>query len=264
MKFGMPNLVECASLRECAELAKSNSLDFIEINMSFPEFTPWRFDIDNAKKIANEYGLFYTIHVDEALNPFDFNKSVSECYFNVMRDTIRTARKIGARILNLHLQKGIYVTLPEKVILLTDVYGEEYLSMVKDFIAMCEEEIADSGIKIAIENVDSNPFSTSQLKALELFMKSDAFCLTLDTGHECKLNFKDAHVYDKYPEKLMHMHLHDCKGGSPHIPLGTGEVDIDKKLSQHRGRTTLIEVKTIAGLIESVKYLKDRGIKNDE
>ena len=261
MKFGMPNLVECASLKECAELAKSNSLDFIEINMSFPEFTPGKFDIKSANEIAKEYGIFYTIHVDEAMNPFDFNKSVSECYFNVMRDTIRTARKIGAKILNLHLQKGIYVTLPEKVILLTDVYKEEYLSMVKAFIKMCEEEIGDSGIKIAIENVDSNPFSKSQLTALPLFMESDAFCLTLDTGHECKLNFKDAHVYEKYPEKLLHMHLHDCKGGSPHLPLGIGDVRIDEKLAQHKGETTLIEVKTVAGLIESVKYLNERGIK---
>lgn len=264
MKFGMPNLVECDSLLECAKLAKSQGLDFIEINMSFPEFTPARLDVENANRIANEYGLFYTIHVDEALNPFDFNKSVSDCYFNVMRDTIRVARRIGAKILNLHLQKGIYVTLPERVILLTDVYKEEYLSMVKSFIRMCEEEISDSGIKISIENVDSNPFSTSQLTALELFLKSDAFCLTLDTGHECKLNYKDSHVYDKYSEKLLHMHLHDCKAGSPHLPLGVGEVEIDKKLVQHKGSTTLIEVKTVEGLIESVEYLNKRGIKNDK
>lgn len=264
MKFGMPNLVECDSLLECAKLAKSQGLDFIEINMSFPEFTPARLDVENAKRIASEYGIFYTIHVDEALNPFDFNKSVSDCYFNVMRDTIRVAKKIDAKILNLHLQKGIYVTLPEKVILLTDVYKEEYLSMVKRFIAMCEEEIADSGIKISIENVDSNPFSTSQLEALPLFLRSDDFCLTLDTGHEAKLSGKDAHVFEKHPEKLLHMHLHDCKAGSPHLPLGIGEVDIDKKLGQHKGDTTLIEVKTIDGLIESVEYLNKRGIKNDK
>lgn len=264
MKFGMPNLVECASLLECAELAKAEGLDFIEINMSFPEFIPARFDIENANKIAKEYGLFYTIHVDEALNPFDFNKSVSDCYFTVMRDTIRTARKINAKVLNLHLQKGIYVTLPEKVILLTDVYKDEYLGAVKSFIAMCEEEIGDSEIKISIENVDSNPFSTSQLTALELFLESKVFCLTLDTGHECKLNYKDSHVYEKYPDKLLHMHLHDCKTGSPHLPLGVGEVDIDKKLTQHMGDTTLIEVKTVEGLIESVKYLRKRGIKNDK
>lgn len=261
MKFGMPNLVECKTLRDCAELAKRQGLDFIEINMSFPEFTPTRLDIESAGEIAKEYGLFYTVHVDEALNPFDFNKSVSDCYFGIMRDTIRTAKKIGAKILNLHLQKGIYVTLPERVVLLTDVYKEEYLSMVRSFIVMCEEEISDSGIRISIENVDSNTFSSSQLTALELFLKSDAFCLTLDTGHECKLKYKDSHVYEKYPDKLLHMHLHDCREGSPHLPLGTGEVDINKKLAQHKGSTTLIEVKTVEGLIESVKYLKERGIK---
>ena len=261
MKFGMPNLVECSTLLECAELAKSQNLDFIEINMSFPEFSPERIDTDEVNKIAEKYGLFYTIHVDEGMNPFDFNKAVSDCYFEIMRKTIRVARKIKASVLNLHLQKGIYVTLPEKVILLTDVYREEYISMVKRFIAMCEEEISDSGIKIAIENVDSNPFSISQLEALELFMKSSVFALTLDTGHECKLKYADSHVYAKYPDKLLHMHLHDCKGGSPHLPLGVGEVDIEGKLASHRGSTTLIEVKTIAGLVESVEYLNKWGIK---
>lgn len=258
MKFGLPNLVECSSLRECAILAEELSLGFIEINMSFPEYTPARFDVSEALRLKEEFGLFYTLHVDEALNPFDFNKAVSECYFNVMRDTLRVAKAIGAKILNLHLQKGIYVTLPEKVILLTDVYREEYLSLVKSFIDMCESELCGTDIKIAIENVDSNPFTSSQIEALSLFLKSDFFGLTLDTGHEYKLKYSDSHIYEKYPEKIIHMHLHDCDSSGPHIPLGTGEVNINEKLAALKGDTCLIEVKTVAGLIESVKYLKDK------
>ena len=69
MKFGMPNLVECATLRECAELAKREKLDFIEINMSFPEFTPERFDIEGAKKIAKEYDVIIA-GSDQVLNPY--------------------------------------------------------------------------------------------------------------------------------------------------------------------------------------------------
>ena len=258
MKLGMPNLVECASLRECAELAKECGLDFIEINMSFPEYTPDAFDTEEALRIKEEYGLFYTIHVDEALNPFDFNPDVSKCYFEVMRKTLAVAKKIGSKVLNLHLQKGIYVTLPERVVLWTNVYKDQYLKSVRDFIAMCEGELYGTDIKIAIENVDSNPFSNSQTEALSLFMKSEKFALTLDTGHECKLKYEDSHVYEKYPDKLFHLHLHDCKSGSPHLPLGVGEVDIEKKLSALKGDTCLIEVKTVSGLRESVEYFKRR------
>ncbi|MBQ9071144.1 MAG: sugar phosphate isomerase/epimerase [Clostridia bacterium] len=260
MKFGMPNLVECEALLDCALLAKKLSIDFIEINMSFPDYAPGAFDVNSAKEIAEKYGLFYTIHADEALNPFDFNPRVSECYFEVMRDTLKVAKEIGARVVNLHLQKGIYVTLPGKVILLTDVYREKYLSIVRSFIGMCEKELSGTDIKIAIENVDSNAFTSSQLEALELFLKSECFALTLDTGHECKLKYSDSHIFEKYPEKILHMHLHDCDITGPHIPLGEGEVKINEKLRELCGDTCLIEVKTIDGLIKSVDYLKRKGM----
>lgn len=262
MKFGMPTLVECDTLSDCVKVCRECGLDFIEINMSFPQYTKSGLDTEEAVRLANENGLFYTIHADEALNPFDFNEKVSDCYFDVMADTIEVAKAIGCKVINLHLQKGIYVTLPGKVILLTDVYHDQYLNTVKKFISMCEEKIGDSGIVIAIENVDSNAFTSSQLLALELFMKSPVFGLTLDTGHEMALNFADIEVFKKYPEKLLHMHLHDCVGKKPHLALGDGEVDIKEKLSQLKyGETCLVEVKTIEGLHKSVKYLNENSIK---
>ena len=256
MKFGMPTLVELDTLEQHAKLASELSLQFIEINMSFPQYTAGALDIELLNQLSERYGVFYTIHADEFLNPFDFNPKVSTSYFDIMRDTISVARSIGAKIINLHLQKGIYVTLPERVILLTDVYEALYLDTVKRFIAMCEEEIADSGIRIAIENVDTNAFTVSQLKAIDMFMKSDAFALTLDTGHEFALGFCDAHVYAKYPEKLLHMHLHDCIGKKPHQALGDGDVNISDKVALLRGETCLIEVKTVDGLLKSVEYIK--------
>lgn len=257
----MPTLVECKTLDECVKLAASLGLDFVEINTSFPEYVFGNFDTDRACELAESHGVFYTIHADEALNPFDFNPKVSEVYFEIMKDTIKIAKEIKAKAINLHLQKGIYVTLPEKVILLTDVYHDIYIESVKRFIEMCECELLGTDIKIVIENVDTNPFSSSQIDALELFMKSKYFGLTLDTGHECKLKFADLHIFEKYPNKLWHMHLHDCKFGSPHLPLGVGEVDIVKRLACLKGETCLLEVKTITGLIESVKYINDKELK---
>ena len=158
----------------------------------------------------------------------------------------------------MHLLKGVYVTLPDKVILLTDVYKEVYIERVKAFIAMCEEKLAGSELKIAIENVDSNPFTESQVVALEYFMNSDVFGLTLDVGHDDCLDGKDRHIFEKYPEKLIHMHLHDSDGKHPHLPLGEGRLDIKSKLAMLKeGSTCLIEVKTIKGLSESVKYLTE-------
>ena len=261
MKYGMPTLVECKDIFECAKVARENSLDFIEINMSFPQYQADNLDVSELKRLAEENDLFYTIHADEQMNPFDFNKNVSSCYFEEMRKSIEFAKKLNIPVINMHLLKGVYVTLPGKVILLTDVYREEYLLRVREFISMCEREIGDAPLKIAIENVDSNPFTESQLEALELFMASPVFGLTLDVGHEICLGFKDSHVFVKYPEKLVHLHLHDSNGKSCHLALGTGELDIKDKIKRFGKETCLIEVKTIAGLRESTDYLGITGKK---
>lgn len=263
MKFGMPTLIECKSIVDCVKSAHGYGLDFVEINMSFPEYQPCSLSAEKLIELSGKYNTFYTIHADEMLNPFDFNERVSDCYFEVMRETIAFAKAISAKVINMHLLRGVYVTLPDKVMLLTDVYFEKYLEKVRQFIKMCESEIGGSGIRIAIENVDSNPFTKSQLKALELFMASDVFALTLDTGHEMCLEFRDAHVYERYPEKLIHLHLHDSNGTKAHLPLGTGKVDSRAKLAMPTVDTVLIEVKTLAGLEKSIKYLKKENLIKD-
>lgn len=260
MKYGMPTLVECKDIYECAAACKKYGLDFVEINMSFPQYQADALDIESVKKLASEYGIFYTIHADEQMNPFDFNKSVSECYFNNMKECIRMAKALDIPIINMHLLKGVYVTLPGKVILLSDVYIEKYLDSVRSFISMCEEEIGNSDLKICIENVDSNPFTSSQVRALELFMSSPAFALTLDVGHMECLSGKDSYVFEKYPDKLYHMHLHDSDGKSCHLALGDGGVDILSKIEKLKGNTCLVEVKTLDGLGTSTEYLQKHGL----
>lgn len=261
MRFGMPTLVEYEGIKECAELAAECGVDFIEINMSFPQYLPSALDLRLLKKIKKEKNIFFTVHADEQLNPFDFNEKVSACYFDVMRDTIRFALALDIPVINMHLLKGVYVTLPGRVILLGDVYRDAYLTRVRQFISMCEEEIGDSALKICIENVDSNPFTDGQRAALELFMQSKSFALTLDTGHEMCLGGKDTSVFERYPQRLVHMHLHDSDGTSAHLPLGTAKIDVKEKLGLLTdGGTCLIEVKTADGLRESIEYLKSIGI----
>ncbi len=258
MKLGMPALVECNDIEDCVRVASEVGVDFVEINMSFPQYIPQNSDVLLYNRLAKEHNIFYTIHADEQLNPFDFNPAVSECYFRVMADCIEFAKAIGAPVINMHLLKGVYVTLPNKVILLTDVYQNTYIERVKAFISMCERQIGDAPLRIAIENVDSNPFTKSQIEALEYFMKSPVFALTLDVGHDDCMSGADSAVFEKYRSKLVHMHLHDSDGKHAHLPLGSGRVDIGAKLALlGRDSTCLVEVKTVEGLSSSVKYLKN-------
>lgn len=261
MKIGMPALVECGDIYGCLKVAERLKLDFVEINMSFPGYLPSALDPLELLRIGKDIGVGYTVHADEMLNPFDFNSKISSAYFEVMRDTLRFAAAAEMPIVNMHLLKGVYVTTPGKVLLLNDVYRDEYLTRVRDFIKMCESETANSGVRIAIENVDSNPFTEAQLEAIELFIGSPAFALTLDTGHEMCLDFADGDVYSRHCDRVAHLHLHDSDGSHAHLPLGSGRVDIPAKLSQLTdGTTCLVEVKTVAGLEESINYLRTNNL----
>ncbi|MBR2343181.1 MAG: sugar phosphate isomerase/epimerase [Clostridia bacterium] len=256
MKLGMPTLVECRDIYECVAVAQRNRLDFVEINMSFPQYQPSSLDVAALRELKERSGVFYTVHADEGLNPFDFNPRVSECYFEVMRDTVRFALALDIPIINMHLLRGIYVTLPDRVVLLNDIYSDEYLSAVRRFIDMCESEIGSSALKICIENVDTNPFTEAQLLALDMLMASPVFALTLDTGHMECLGQRDMPVFQKYPDRLLHMHLHDSDGKHAHLALGDGRIDPSEKMRLLRGETCLIEVKTISGLEKSMEYLR--------
>ncbi len=260
IEYGMPNLVECTDIDACAKLCHRLGLKFIEINQSFPKYQPADMDVEHLQELKTTYGIGYSIHMDEAMNPFDFNDKVAEVYRNNAVESIEFAKALNIKKLNLHLLRGIYVTLPGKRIFLNDVYEEDYLNKVRFFRDACEKAIGDSGIKICIENTD-DPFLPCHHKAMEVLLQSPAFGLTLDTGHDQASSHVDLGFFKKNKGRLCHVHLHNCKGKSPHLPLGEGDVDVNGMLElvKETGSDCIIEVKTIEGLEQSVRWLKEHG-----
>jgi sugar phosphate isomerase/epimerase len=59
------------------------------------------------------------------------------------------------------------------------------------------------------------------------------------------------------------MHIHDAVGQNNHLPLGTGEIDLDNRLllAIKNNCRCVIEVKTVQGLQESVDWLRDSDYK---
>ena len=83
------------------------------------------------------------------------------------------------------------------------------------------------------------------------------FALTLDVGHDCCLCGADRQVFERYPDKLRHMHLHDSDGKHAHLPLGEGVVNVREKLLMlGESDTCLLEVKTAKGALKSLDYIK--------
>lgn len=260
MQFGMPTLVELLSLEECCILCKRLGLSFLELNMNLPMFQLDTIDRDECNRLSEQYGIFYTIHLDENLNVSDFNPYVAAAYMQTVRKTISLAKNIHAPIINMHLSKGVYFTLPERKMYLFDVYREHYLHSIRSFRLLCEEEIGDTPILICIENCEDYP--PFQQEALEILLDSPVFGLTYDVGHNHSCGGLAENYILEHRGSLYHMHLHDAAGKKNHLALGTGEVDLDKNLSlaKERNCRVVLETKTVEGLTCSAEWIRKEWI----
>lgn len=254
MKFGLPTLLELPSAEAHAALAKELGLQFVELNMSFPLYTLEGLERQDLRALKEKYGVHFTLHLDEEMNITHYNPLVRDAYFETVKETIRLAKNVGIRVLNMHLGHGVWCTLPENKVYLNEVYKEDYHAALRAFQEMCEREIGEADIKICIEN--TNGYLPHEWEAIDLLLASPCFALTLDAGHAFT-HPNDLLEVKKRQDKLAHMHLHDATHSADHMPLGTGGVNMLEMLAlaSEQAASVLIEVKTVAALGDSVQYL---------
>jgi sugar phosphate isomerase/epimerase len=255
--YGMPTLIECNSLDETIDLCKELGLDFIEINMNLPQYQRHSIDINKMKSCMDKENIFFTIHLDENLNVCDFNEEVAKAYINTVMFTIEIAKELNIPVINMHMAKGVYFTLPDKKVYLFEKYREVYLEHLIKFRNLCEEKIGQSNIKICIENCDG--YTEFMKMAVDTLLESKSFALTFDIGHDYCIGNKDIAFIEENINRLKHMHIHDAIGNKNHLPLGKGEIDIKEKLSLAKkyNCSCVLETKTIEGLRESVRYIRN-------
>ena len=130
MQYGMPSLIECAGIEENVRLCRTFGLDFIELNMNLPMFQP-----DELPRAID--GI--TIQADENLDCMDFSAPVADAYLSVLIDIVRIERECGVLTVNLHLNRGVYFSLPDRKTFLYDVYRDRYLERVQEMRDRCAE-----------------------------------------------------------------------------------------------------------------------------
>ena len=275
MQFGMPTLIENHTLEDNVNLCESLGLKFIELNMNFPEYQVEKLeDTDYLKSLADKAGIYYTIHLDENLNIADFNQLVTDAYLETVRRTIEVAKKLlilrdkyGDKTqpltINMHMHHGIYITLPDKKVQMYERDFDTYMKSFETFRKSCEEWIGESDIKICIENTDG--FKEYEKKAIEYLLGSPKFGLTWDIGHSKAVKETDVPFILQNKDRLVHFHIHDGIEEPPknHLALGDGDIDLIDRidLAKERNARCVLETKTIEALKNSVKWLKDAGIK---
>lgn len=273
LHFGMPTLIELNSLKENVELCKKLKLNFIELNMNIPLFSVLGIEDENnfeLKKIIEElnfyqkeFGIYFTIHLDENFNFADSNIYIKNAYLKTLKAVIKNSKKINCPIINMHLNKGIYFTLPTEKVFLFEKYKEEFNNSLEEFIKFCNCEISDSNIFISIENTDG--WTESEKKSIEKILMNKNFSLTFDIGHSQAIGNIDQDFILKNKSKLKHFHIHDGtlpnaatkQFGKNHLQLGTGNINLKEKiyLAKETNSRCVIETKTVESLVESVKWI---------
>ena len=274
MQFGMPTLIENKTLSDNVKLCRELGLKFIELNMNFPEYQIDKLEnADELLSAARAAGIYYTIHLDENLNVADFNPLVAGAYLETVRRSIEVAKKLlplrdefGDKsqpfILNMHMEHGIFITLPDRKVQMYERDFETYMKSFERFRACVEEWVGDSDIKVAVENTDG--FRDYEKKAIGYLVESDCFCMTWDIGHSKAVGEADVPFIMENAAHLRHFHIHDGRENPPknHLALGDGEIDLGARLSLagERNARCVLETKTVEALKTSVAWLKKRGM----
>lgn len=259
MDWGMPTLLEAASPESAAALCRELGLQFVELNMNLPEYQEWDFPL--LQRVASRYQIYYTIHLDENLDPCYFNPHVAKAYLDAMLDAIEAAKRLRIPVINMHLAAGVYFTLPGEKVYLYDRYRERYLDRLQAAIAQCEKAAAGASLVICLENTGDFALPYKRA-ALELFLQSPLFGLTFDIGHNQTAGNRDKPFFLEHWNRLRHFHIHDAAQGKNHLPLGTGVLDIPwyAALAEKTGSRAVVEVKTIQALRDSVQWLRKQGL----
>lgn len=262
MDYGMPTLIELPTTVECAQMCRALDLQFVELNMNLPQYQPDRMNTDELRRIADEYGIYFTIHLDENLNVCDFNPYVSSAYRKTVIETIGIARSLNVPVLNMHMAKGVYFTLPDKKVFLFDEYRDIYLKRIKDFRDDCENAIGGGDIRICVENSDG--YSDFQIEAIDILLESEVFALTFDIGHNYGIGEADEPIIIQRKDRLKHFHFHDGLGRKNHLALGDGEINLQKyyALAKENECRIVLETKTKDGLSSSVSWLR-KNLENE-
>ncbi len=257
LKYGMPQLLELQGIEENVKLCSDLGLDFVELNLNLPNCQPDIFNVQYLNLLQTTYNVGFTLHLPEDLDIGHFNRHIREANLKIIEESIGVADRLGIKVLNLHLNKGVHFTLPDKKVELYESYKSVYLENVRASKEAIEEYLEGTSVLIAIENTGLLNRGYIQ-EAMEILLENERFILTWDIGHDYLYKQVDTSFVLNHLERVKHVHLHDAKLNNDHLQLNLGEVNWKEKLKLVKANapTVVIEVKTKEALIKSVTELK--------
>jgi len=257
MKLGMPTLIEFGQIQDNLELCSRLGLDFVELNMNLPIWNPESLSHKDLLAYKRQYHIDFTVHLPEELDLSSFHETIRRGHVERCKQAIEWASRSEISMLNMHLNQGVYFTLPDRKVWIyekhKDLFMDNLLRSFSELYRFAEEK----GVALCIENTGNFHLAFVR-EALRELGRFHGFYLTWDTGHDAKAGFMEEPVLQQNVTRIRHMHLHDYNGKSDHQPLYTGHVPVDARLDFAKSRklTVVIEVKTGEALEQSVRRIR--------
>ncbi len=254
--FGMPTLMAMERIEDNIALAEELGLQFIEVHLSLPPYRLETIDAGVYRDLAARAGLFYTFHIFEEFSYAGFHTALRQTQLAVFADVLRLALAVESPIVNIHMERGMYFTLPEGRRHFLCHYRDHHLQSLRDFRALCEDTVGGGKLKVSIEN--TSDFHIDYIReASEFLLESPVFSLTWDVGHDQLNDGRDGDFFVRHLERVAHFHMHDAAEGLDHRPFGEGKVPIAERfaLAERLGASCLLEVKYEEGLRRSLAFL---------
>lgn len=262
MKLGMPSLIEFNNVEQHMRLCSELSLDFFEMNFTFPFFQSDKLEVEELKRLKKVYGKGYSFHLHDLMNPFDFSPEVREAYNKMADYALNLALELEVKRMVMHLPYGFYSSIGGIKYHAYDVFSDEYLDRVVAFRSRCEAKLGNSsdGPMICLENTKG--YYEYHKKTIDTLLESKCFGLTFDIGHDYKAGNSDEPIILSHEDRLRHFHIHDVTANGNHYALGDGILDIEKyfRMAQDHNCTAVIEVKESQALKRSLEYLRGKNL----
>jgi sugar phosphate isomerase/epimerase len=203
-----------SELRWMAEMG----LEFVDLTLEPPAAASCRVDPAAIRKTIEECNLKVVGHTAFYLplaSPFEEIRCAAVAELHRCLDAFAS---IGAPLMNLHPDSN------------TPMHSRSYF-ISRNVLSISElmPHSRSCGVQLMIENLPGNFNTPEQLG--ELLDPLPDLGLHLDIGHANLLvpfNMTEP-ILKTYGSRLRHVHLHDNKGGGAdlHLPLGTGNVDVN-------------------------------------
>lgn len=259
MRLGMPTLIEYNTVLDNVKLAKELGLSFIELNLDLPYCKL----NDELKQLSLENNIEFTVHLSEKLDVGELDNDLRRAYLKKIETVIQEGVKLNIRKYNLHLDPGIHFSLPNRKIFIYEKYLDEYESSLYESCVFLNGLAKRFDVEIMFENLKLPSYLKEGFKIVGSF---ESLFFTLDMGHDLKNNSGVEEFFLEYnSKKIKHVHIHDFDGKSDHIALGSGFLDVFKKMELIRKLEVyaVIEVKKKDELVKSVEFLRNKKIVID-